>query len=111
MLQALPTAISNLHDFLFNVAARLDSVHERIAEAKEAHLAERLAVRHPSLQSSLFWPNRELYLLDNDRRVSGICGALQMPASPSVRPTAKAMAVLSWLRKWGTHAHLRAGWR
>lgn len=45
VLQALPSALSNLHDFFIHVAARLERVHERLADAKEAYLAERAAVR------------------------------------------------------------------
>ncbi|BDA40534.1 probable nucleoporin p58/p45 [Coccomyxa sp. Obi] len=39
-LQALPAALSNLHSLLIHVAARLDRLHERLADAKEAHLAQ-----------------------------------------------------------------------
>jgi hypothetical protein len=45
VLQALPSALSNLHEFFINVAARLDRVHEQLAEGKEAYLAELAAVR------------------------------------------------------------------
>ncbi len=44
-LQALPAALSNLHSLLIHVAARLDRLHERLADAKEAHLAQLAAVR------------------------------------------------------------------
>lgn len=44
-LQALPSALANLHDLLIHVAARLERLHERLADAKEAHLAELSAVR------------------------------------------------------------------
>ncbi|CAL8467152.1 g6688 [Coccomyxa elongata] len=39
-LQALPAALSNLHSLLIHVAARLDRLYERLADAKEAHLAQ-----------------------------------------------------------------------
>ncbi|KAK9916411.1 hypothetical protein WJX75_002273 [Coccomyxa subellipsoidea] len=39
-LQALPGALANLHGLLMHVAARLDSLHERLADAKQAHLIQ-----------------------------------------------------------------------
>ena len=46
-LQALPGALTNLHGLLMHVAARLDGLHERLADAKQAHLEQLAAVRVP----------------------------------------------------------------
>ena len=51
-LQALPAALSNLHSLLIHVAARLDRLHEHLADAKEAHLANLAAVRSISPDGS-----------------------------------------------------------
>ncbi len=47
-LAALPGALANLHGLLMHVAARLDGLHDRLADSKQAHLDQLAVVRRPT---------------------------------------------------------------
>ena len=59
--QSLERTIHNAGSYLMHVAARLNSMQERLTEAKDAFLARRAAVGTPSLLivgGGLFWTVR-----------------------------------------------------
>ena len=47
-LAALPGALANLHGLLMHVAARLDGLHDGLADSKQAHLDQLAVVRRPT---------------------------------------------------------------
>lgn len=45
VLRELPSALSNTHDLLYHVAAKMDALNERMELAKQQHLEGRRRVR------------------------------------------------------------------